>query len=207
MEDFETKIKLNGTVTDITFHNDMNGYTVFEVDTGDEELTVVGTAPDIKTGDRVELIGDFTYHSVYGRQFRADLCTASLPETVDDLYRYLASGAIKGVKASTAMKIIDKFGENSFNILEKEPERLAEIRGISLEKAKKIGAEYNRQYSSRALIINLSKYGLTTSECIFAFERFGSGAIEIIEQNPYALCDGEEEYPLSEPNECFNARK
>lgn len=191
MEDFETKIKLNGTVTDITFHNDMNGYTVFEVDTGDEELTVVGTAPDIKTGDRVELIGDFTYHSVYGRQFRADLCTASLPETVDDLYRYLASGAIKGVKASTAMKIIDKFGENSFNILEKEPERLAEIRGISLEKAKKIGAEYNRQYSSRALIINLSKYGLTTSECIFAFERFGSGAIEIIEQNPYALCDGE----------------
>lgn len=191
MEDFETKIKLNGTVTDITFHNDMNGYTVFEVDTGDEELTVVGTAPDIKTGDRVELIGDFTYHSVYGRQFRADLCTASLPETVDDLYRYLASGAIKGVKASTAMKIIDKFGENSFNILEKEPERLAEIRGISLEKAKKIGAEYNRQYSSRALIINLSKYGLTTSECIFAFERFGNGAIEIIEQNPYALCDGE----------------
>lgn len=191
MEEFETKIKIQGTVTDITFHNDMNGYTVFSVDTGDEELTVVGTAADIKLGDRVELVGDFTYHSVYGRQFKADMCTASLPETVDDLYHYLASGAIKGVKASTAMKIVEKFGENTFRILEEEPERLAEIRGISLDKAKKIGQEYKRQFSTRSLIISLSRYGLKTSECITAFERLGNGAVEIIERNPYVLCEGE----------------
>ena len=191
MEEFEEKLKIHGTVTDITFHNDTNSYTVFSVDTGKEELTVVGTAADIKLGDRVEIIGDYTYHSVYGRQFKADVCTAMLPETVDDLYRYLASGAIKGIGPAMAMKIVEKFGENSFDILEHEPERLAEIKGISLEKAKKIGVEYNRQYSTRLLMMNLSRYGLKTGECIFAFERLGSGAAEIIEENPYVLCEGE----------------
>ncbi|MCH5190949.1 MAG: ATP-dependent RecD-like DNA helicase [Oscillospiraceae bacterium] len=191
MEEFEEKLKLHGTVTDITFHNDTNGYTVFSVDTGKEELTVVGTIADVKLGDRVEIIGDFTYHSVYGRQFKADVCTAMLPETVDDLYRYLASGAIKGIGPAMAMKIVEKFGENSFDILEREPERLAEIKGISLERAKKIGAEYNRQYSTRLLMMNLSRYGLKTGECIFAFERLGSNATEIIEENPYVLCEGE----------------
>ena len=122
MEDFEAKIKLKGIVTDITFHNDTNGYTVFEVDTGEEEITVVGTVADIKMSDKVELVGDYVYHSVYGRQFKAEFCTALVPETVEDLYHYLASGVVKGIRESTALKIIDRFGENSFDILENEPE-------------------------------------------------------------------------------------
>ncbi len=191
MEEFESKIKLKGTVTDITFRNDMNGYTVFQVDTGEEELTVVGITPDLKMGDKVELVGDYTYHSVYGRQFKADFCNALLPETVEDLYHYLASGVIKGIRESTALKIIDRFGEMTFDILENEPERLAEIKGISLEKAKKIGKEYRRQSSTRTLIINLSKYGLNTNECLVAFDKLGANAVEIIENNPYILCDGE----------------
>ena len=137
MEEFETKIKLNGTVTDITYYNDVNGYTVFSVDIGDEELTVVGNTIDMSIGDHVEIIGDYTYHSIYGRQFKAEICNTTMPETVDDLYRYLASGIVKGVRESTALKIIDKFGDKTFYILENEPERLAEIKGISLEKAKK----------------------------------------------------------------------
>lgn len=191
MEEFETKIKFKGTVTDITFHNDVNSYTVFLVDTGDEELTVVGTTPDLKMGDKVELVGDYVYHSVYGRQFKADFCNALLPETVEDLYHYLASGVIKGIRESTALKIIDKFGEKTFDILENEPERLAEIKGISLEKARKIGKEYNRQASTRALIINLSKYGLNTNECLTAFDKLGVNAVGIIENNPYILCEGD----------------
>ena len=191
MEEFETKIKLTGTVTDITFYNDANGYTVFYVDIGDEELTVVGNTIDVKIGDRVELIGEYTYHSIYGRQFKAESCNATLPETVDDLYHYLASGVVKGVRESTALKIINKFGEKTFDILQYEPERLAEIKGISLEKAKKIGKEYNRQCSTRALIINLSKYGLKTNECLFAFDKLGNGAVQLIEENPYILCEGE----------------
>ena len=191
MEEFETKIKLTGTVTDITFYNDTNGYTVFCVNLGDEELTVVGNTIDIKIGDRVEIVGEYTYHSLYGRQFKAEVCNATLPETVDDLYHYLASGVIKGIRESTAMKIVDKFGEKAYDILQHEPERLAEIKGISLEKAKKIGEEYNRQFSTRALIINLSKYGLKTNECLFAFDKFGNGAAQLIEENPYILCEGE----------------
>ncbi len=191
MEEFETKLKIKGNVTDITFRNDMNGYTVFSIDTGDEELTVVGTAGDIKIGDRVEVMGDYTYHAVYGRQFKAELCNALLPETVDDLYRYLASGVIKGIRESTAQKIIEKFGEQSFEILQNEPHRLAEIKGISKEKALKIGKEYNRQFSTRALIMNLSRYGLKTAECLTAFEKLGRGAVELIEENPYLLCEGE----------------
>lgn len=191
MEEFETKIKLSGTVVDITYYNDVNGYTVFSVDVGDEELTVVGNTVDVKIGDRVEIIGEYTYHSLYGRQFKAEVCNASLPETVDDLYHYLASGVIKGIRESTALKIVERFKEKSFDILQYEPERLAEIKGISLEKAKKIGREYNRQCSTRALIIKLSKYGLKTSECLAAFDKLGSNAVEKIEENPYLLCEGE----------------
>ena len=191
MDGFEEKIKITGTVTDITYHNDVNGYTVFVVDTNEEELTVVGTAVDLKIGDRVEIVGDYVYHSVYGRQFKADFCNALMPESVEDLYHYLASGAVKGIRESTALKIIDKFGEKTFDILQFEPERLAEIKGISLEKAKKIGKEYNSQVSTRALIISLSKYGLKTSECINAFDKLGKNAVEIIENNPYILCEGE----------------
>ncbi len=191
MEEFETKIKINGTVTDITYHNDVNGYTVFIVDNGEEEITVVGIVADVKMGDRVEIIGDYVYHSVYGRQFKADFCNALMPESVEDLYHYLASGAVKGIRESTALKIIEKFGEKTFDVLENDPERLAEIKGISLEKAKKIGKEYNAQRSTRALIISLSKYGLKTSECLTAYDRFGKNAVEIIENNPYVLCEGE----------------
>ena len=191
MEEFETKIKLKGTITDITFYNDTNGYTVFCVDLGEEEITVVGNTIDVKIGDRVELIGEYTYHSLYGRQFKAETCNATLPETVEDLYHYLASGVVKGIRESTAMKIIDRFGEKSFDILQFEPERLAEIKGISLEKAKKIGKEYNRQCSTRALIMNLSKYGLKTNECLFAFDKFGDDAVQLIEENPYILCEGD----------------
>ena len=191
MKEIEEKIKIKGIVTDVTYRNDTNGYTVFEVDTGDEEITVVGIVADINLSDKVELVGDYIYHSVYGRQFKAEFCTALMPETVEDLYHYLASGVVKGIRESTALKIIDKFGENTFYIMENEPERLAEIKGISLEKAKKIGKEYKKQCSTRALIISLSKYGLNTSECLLAYEKLGSNVIEIIEQNPYILCEGE----------------
>lgn len=191
MDEFEEKIKLKGTVTDITFHNDVNGYTVFAIDTGEEEITVVGVTPDLKMGDKVELIGDYVYHSVYGRQFKAEFCNALMPETVEDLYHYLASGVIKGIRESTALKIVDKFGEKTFDILEKEPLRLAEIKGISQEKAKKIGIEYRKHSTTRLLIINLSKYGLNTNECLVAFEKLGANAVEIIENNPYVLCEGE----------------
>lgn len=191
MEDFETKIKLRGTVTEITYRNDVNGYTVFSLDTGEEEMTVVGTSPDVREHDTVEAVGVFTYHSVYGRQFKADSCYATVPETVDDLYHYLAGGAIYGVGEATARAIIERFKEASFDILENHPERLAEIKGISAVKAKRIGEEYNRQFTVRSLLISLSGLGLTTRESMLAFEVFGVAAKEMIESDPYVLCEAE----------------
>lgn len=192
MEDFETKIKLRGTVSEITYRNDVNGYTVFVLDTGEEEITVVGICPDVREHDTVEAVGDFTYHSVYGRQFKADSCYATVPETVDDLYHYLSSGAVYGVGEATARAIVERFKESSFDILENHPERLAEIRGISANKAKRIGEEYNRQFTVRSLLISLSSLGLTTRESMLAFEIFGVAAKEMIESDPYALCEVED---------------
>lgn len=191
MEDFETKIKIRGTVTEITYRNDVNGYTVFVLDTGEEELTVVGICPDVREHDTVEAVGDYTYHTVYGRQFKADSCFATIPETVDDLYHYLSSGAIYGVGEATARSIVERFKEASFDILENNPERLSEIRGISAKKAKKIGEEYNRQFTVRSLLISLSGLGLTTQESLLAFETFGVAAKEMVETDPYALCEAE----------------
>lgn len=191
MEDFETKIKLRGTVTEITYRNDVNGYTVFTLDMGEEELTVVGTAPDIREHDTVEAVGDYTYHSVYGRQFKAESCYATLPKTVDDLYHYLSSGAVRGVGGATARAIVERFGEASFDILENHPERLSEIKGISASKAKKIGEEFARQFTVRSLLISLSGLGLTSSESHLALETFGMAAKEMIEYDPYALCEVE----------------
>lgn len=191
MEDFETKIKIRGTVTEITYRNDVNGYTVFVLDTGEEELTVVGICPDVREHDTVEAVGDYTYHAVYGRQFKADSCFATIPETVDDLYHYLSSGAIYGVGEATARSIVERFKEASFDILENNPERLSEIRGISAKKAKKIGEEYNRQFTVRSLLISLSGLGLTTQESLLAFETFGVAAKEMVETDPYALCEAE----------------
>lgn len=191
MEEFETKIKLRGTVTDITYRNDVNGYTVFTLDIGEEEITVVGAAPDVREHDTVEAMGEFTYHSVYGRQFKADSCYATVPETVDDLYHYLSSGAIWGVGEATARAIVERFKEKSFEILENYPERLAEIRGISSAKAKKIGEEYKRQFTVRSLLISLSGLGLTTRESLLAFENFGTAAKEMVESDPYSLCEAE----------------
>lgn len=191
MEEFETKIKLRGTVTDITYRNDVNGYTVFTLDIGEEEITVVGAAPDVREHDTVEAMGELTYHSVYGRQFKADSCYATVPETVDDLYHYLSSGAIWGVGEATARAIVERFKEKSFEILENYPERLAEIRGISSAKAKKIGEEYKRQFTVRSLLISLSGLGLTTRESLLAFENFGTAAKEMVESDPYSLCEAE----------------
>lgn len=213
MEEFETKIKLRGTVTDITYRNDVNGYTVFTLDMGEEELTVVGTAPDVREHDTVEAMGEFTYHSLYGRQFKADSCYATVPETVDDLYHYLSSGAIWGVGEATARAIVERFKEASFDILENYPERLAEIRGISSTKAKKIGEEYKRQFTVRALLISLSGLGLTTRESLLAFELYGVSAKEMVESDPYSLCEAEngisferaeqiaESLPVAPPND------
>ncbi|MGN0562603.1 MAG: ATP-dependent RecD-like DNA helicase [Candidatus Fimenecus sp.] len=189
-EEVQTEI-LQGTVEDIKFRNEQNGYTVLEVGCEDELVTAVGTFSDISVGESVRLSGAWTFHSTFGRQFKVEAFEREMPATAEQLYNYLAAGAVKGIGPATAQKIIEKFGENAFDILENEPKKLATIKGISLEKAEKMQASFKKQFAVRNIMIALETYGMSPRECIAAFEAFGSNAVERVTKNPFELCDAD----------------
>lgn len=189
-EEVQTEI-LQGTVEDIKFRNEQNGYTVLEVGCADELITAVGTFSDISVGESVRLSGTWTYHSTFGRQFKVEAFEREMPATAEQLYTYLAAGAVKGIGPATAMKIIEKFGEKAFDILENEPEKLATIKGISLEKAEKMQESFKKQFAVRNIMIALETYGMSPRECIAAYEAFGSNAVERVVKNPFELCEAD----------------
>lgn len=189
-EEVQTEI-LQGTVEDIKFRNEQNGYTVLEVGCADELVTAVGTFSDISVGESVRLSGTWTYHSTFGRQFKVEAFEREMPATAEQLYTYLAAGAVKGIGPATAMKIIEKFGEKAFDILENEPEKLATIKGISLEKAEKMQESFKKQFAVRNIMIALETYGMSPRECIAAYEAFGSNAVERVVKNPFELCEAD----------------
>lgn len=186
-EETEKEI-IEGTVEDIRFRNEQNGYTVLEIGCDDELITAVGIFSDISVGETVKLSGAWTYHNTFGRQFKADAYERSMPHTTEQLYNYLASGAVKGIGPATAEKIIDKFGENAFDILENDPEALSKIKGISLDRAKEMSADFKRQFAVRNIMISLEAYGMTANECIKAYKIFGSDAVERVLENPFDMC-------------------
>lgn len=187
MEEHE-RIRISGVINDVTFANPENGFTVLELESGDELITAVGVMPELKAGELLELSGYWDFHASFGRQFRVELCEHKMPASAGDILRYLAAGGVKGIGSKLAVKIVDKFGENTLDIIENDPERLAQIRGISPEKAKQISADFKRQFAVREIMISLEKYGMTTAECVKAFNAFGVRAADIIRRNPYALC-------------------
>ena len=130
---------LHGIIEDIIFQNIENGYAVFTVSSGETQTTCVGIVPHLHTGESVEISGNWTVHATYGKQFQVQSYEKSIPTTEEGIEKYLASGVIKGIGAKTAKKIVERFGEDSFYIIEEKTERLAEIKGITLEKALKIG--------------------------------------------------------------------
>lgn len=189
-EEVQTEI-LQGTVEDIKFRNEQNGYTVLEVGCDDELITAVGTFSDISVGESVRLSGAWTFHSTFGRQFKVEAFEREMPATAEQLYNYLAAGAVKGIGPATAAKIIEKFGENAFDVLENEPKKLATIKGISLEKAEKMQESFKKQFAVRNIMIALETYGMSPRECIAAYEAFGSNAVERVTKNPFELCDAD----------------
>lgn len=189
-EEVQTEI-LQGTVEDIKFRNEQNGYTVLEVGCDDELVTAVGTFSDISVGESVRLSGAWTFHSTFGRQFKVEAFEREMPATAEQLYNYLAAGAVKGIGPATAQKIIEKFGENAFDVLENEPKKLATIKGISLEKAEKMQESFKKQFAVRNIMIALETYGMSPRECIAAYEAFGSNAVERVTKNPFELCDAD----------------
>ncbi len=184
----EQLVEISGVVDEITYRNDENGFTVIDFYTDDEYFTVVGVLPEVTEGESLRLRGEWSYHATFGRQFRAKLCERSMPSSSADLLRYLSAGAIKGIGPATAKKIIDRFGESSFDVLENHPERLAEIKGISQKKAEDISKIFNEQFAVRQIMISLERFGMTPNECLEAYRIYGINAVDIITVNPYALC-------------------
>ncbi len=181
-------IEIYGTVEDVVYHNDENGFTVIELSTEDEYITVVGSFSEVAAGEELRLRGSWVNHHTFGRQFRAELFERKMPSTAAELYKYLASGAVSGIGAKTAQKIIERFGDDTFEILEKYPEKLTVIKGISLSRAEKMSRSFNEQFAVRQIMISLERFGMKPSECLRAYRVFGTAAGEIIKMNPYELC-------------------
>lgn len=180
--------ELCGVVEDVTYRREDTGFTVMDIFADDEYVTVVGVLPELSEGESVRLMGTWGYHATFGKQFKAQLCERSMPSSSADLLRYLSSGAVRGIGPATAKKIIERFGENSFDVLENQPERLADIKGISLKKAKDISKIFNEQFAVRQIMISLERFGMTTHECLEAYKLYGANAVDMIKANPYALC-------------------
>ncbi len=181
-------IEIKGCVEDVVFRKDDSGFTVAEISSDDEYITVAGILPEITPGEDIRLRGSWVVHPTFGRQFRAELCERSMPSTSAELYKYLASGAVSGIGPKTAQKIIERFGEETFDILENHPEKLAVIKGITKERAEKMSKAFNEQFSIRQIMIALERYSMTPSECLKAFRTFGANSVNLIKANPYILC-------------------
>lgn len=180
---------ISGIIEKITFRNEANAYTVALLKTKDEQIVVVGTLPFINEGDSVELEGEYTVHATYGEQFKVQSFTQKTPENSAAILRYLSSGAIKGVGPTTATRLVEKFGADTLDIIQNHPEDMANLKGISLNKAMQIHEEYKKQYGVRDIMLMLSKYNIAPDKCVAIYRKFGANAIEIIKANPYALCE------------------
>ncbi len=181
--------KLAGYVEHIIYRNTDNGYTVLNLVSGEEEITCVGIFSAIAEGENIEASGEYTDHPTYGRQFKVDAFEEKAPEDEEAIERYLGSGAIKGVGLALAARIVRRFKEDTFRIIEEEPERLAEIKGISERKAMEIADQVNEKRDLRQAMIFLQQYGITMNLAVKVYQAYGQEVYGIIKENPYRLAD------------------
>lgn len=181
--------KIKGYVEHIVFRNADNGYTVFHLTNEDGELTCVGTFPYINEGELLEVEGEYITHNVYGTQFQVTSHEIKDPEDLMSIERYLGSGAIKGLGVSLAGRIVRKFKDDTFRIIEEEPERLAEIKGISERKAREIAEQVEEKKDMRKSMIYLQKFGITLSLAAKIYEHYGNNVYRVMEENPYQIAD------------------
>ena len=184
--DFES---LYGVVEELVFRREDSGFTILDISTEDGELiTVVGVLPDMAAGEEVHFLGQWDNHPSFGRQFKAEVVERTMPSTAAQMLKYLASGAIKGIGPSTANKIVEEFGEDTFDILENHPEMLAKIKGITRDKADKISEEFARTTAVREIMVRLETIGFSANESIDVFRVLGANSVARINENPYLVC-------------------
>ena len=179
---------LEGTVEDIIFENTDNGYMVFEVSGGGALTVVCGVVGELHVGESVVCRGRYENHAAYGRQFHAQECETDMPKDMEAVYAFLASGSLPYIGASTANKIIQKFGASALDIIANDPGQLTTIRGITADKADRIQQEFKRMFGMRELIAYLAQFEISPRRAMEVFRVFGPGAAQAIAANPYLLC-------------------
>ena len=180
---------IKGYVDHIIFRNSDNGYTVLILIVDEEEVTCVGIFSDIAEGENIEAIGEFTDHPTYGRQFKVDSFEEKAPEDEMAIERYLGSGAIRGIGLALAARIVRRFKKDTFRIIEEEPERLAEVKGISQHKAMEIADQVNAKKDLRQAMIFLQQFGINMNLAVKIYNKYGSEIYGILKENPYRMAE------------------
>lgn len=181
--------EIQGFIDTIVYQNDENGYAIARIKDRDETTTIVGYIPYLSEGQNLKLFGDWTVHPTFGKQFKVQSWEELLPDSVKGIERYLASGVITGIGPVTAKKIVDRFGEDTLNILDKDISRLKEIEGIGNKKIQVISESFSKQHEIRNIMIFLQNYGISPNQCGKIYKRFGSDSIRIVRENPYVLTE------------------
>ena len=181
--------KIEGYVDKIVFRNDENGYTVFSIVYDEDEFTCVGYLTVINEGEFIQATGSFTHHPVYGEQFLLEEYEIKEPEDTYSMEVYLSSGAIKGIGKALASRIVKKFGENTFRVIVEEPNRLAEVKGISERMAIEIYRQFEDKRDMRNAMMFLQKYNITGNLAVKIFQEYKSGMYNVIKENPYRLAE------------------
>ena len=182
-------MEIKGEVTDIIYQNEVNSYTIAVFETDEEETTIVGYLPFVKSGDTLKVEGKFVEHKDYGRQFKVETFEKLMPETLGALEKYLANGSIKGIGEATSKKIIKTFGEDTINVFKFEPEKLAQIKGISKSKAIEMSESFIENWEVWQIVGFLERFGIGAENAKKIYDLLGINAIEQIESNPYILID------------------
>ena len=189
-------IVLAGTVENVIYQNSMNGYTVFELhpdnggdDDDMEDITCVAKMPDLNPGEQLRLSGSYVMHAAYGRQFQVEMYEKMMPASADGMSKYLGSGVIRGIGEKLAQRIVDKFGDDTFTVLENSPELLAQIRGITMEKALAIGVRFAETFAQRNTMMFLQNIGITPVYAQKIYKKYKQNSIDTVKANPYVLAD------------------
>ncbi len=181
-------LALSGSVYGIIYQNTENGYCVLEIDAGDDVYTATGVCPAVAEGEEITLYGAWVHHPDYGRQFKFERYEKHLPATEAAILKYLCSGAVKGIGPVTAARIVETFGTDTFEVLEKKPEWLAQIKGLSLSKAQKISEEFCAVAGIRNVMMFFREY-VGAAVSVRIYNKWGAGSVDKIKENPYLLCE------------------
>lgn len=181
-------LHIEGSVENIVFKNETNGYTVLDLDAGGELITVVGNLGNVEEGEVLILEGEYITHHKFGTQFKAEYCERKLPENIVNIEKYLASGAVKGIGKMLAKKIVKTFGEDTLDIIENSPNKLVQVKGITTKKCREIAEESKKLFALRKIMAYLSKYDIKPQYAMRIYRKYGTDSMEIIKLNPYIMC-------------------